>query len=312
MKIESRILGGLYGSLVGDALGVPVEFKPRADRVRDPVMGMRDYGTHGQPKGTWSDDGALLLCSVESLVEKPEFDPQDMGERFVRWWSYGLWTAHGVLFDIGFATRAALKLIEEGCPAELAGGLDEHSNGNGSLMRILPVAVALRGQSRDVLMDRLFRASAITHGHDRSKLACVLHGLVVEQLLRGLTVEDAVHSAQVEFRQWFGGHPEFAHFSHVLDSGLQTFPEDRIGSGGYVMDTLTASLWCLLTTSSFSECVLKAVNLGDDTDTTGCVAGGLAGLLYGLESIPADWISALPRKDDLRGLFDHFLRTIPT
>ncbi|RYD36812.1 MAG: ADP-ribosylglycohydrolase family protein [Verrucomicrobiaceae bacterium] len=308
MTPESRIFGGLYGSLVGDALGVPVEFKPRADRVLDPVTDMRDYGTHGQPKGTWSDDGALLLCSVESLVEKGGFDSQDMGQKYLRWSTYGLWAAHGVLFDIGFATRAALRRIEEGCPAEIAGGTDEHSNGNGSLMRILPMPLASLNENDDVLEDRIFRASAITHAHDRSKLACVMHGLVTRFLMQGQGAGAAVRQAQGIFTQRYAAHPEFPAFRQVLDPLLSRAPEHEIGSDGYVMDTLAASLWCLLTTSDFSECVLKAVNLGDDTDTTGCVAGGLAGVLYGLEAIPSEWISALPRQDDLRGLFDRFLK----
>lgn len=310
MNLESRILGGLYGSLVGDALGVPVEFKSRADRVRDPVTGMRDYGTHGQPKGIWSDDGALLLCSVESLVEKADFDPQDMGERFLRWSTYGLWAAQGTVFDIGFATRAALKLIEEGCPAEIAGGIDEFSNGNGSLMRILPMALASLSKDGKVFADWASRSSAITHGHDRSKMACVLHGFVVRELMKGLDAPTAVRQAQELFRQHYEAHAEFEYFRQALDPELRQIQQSQIGSGGYVMETLTASLWCLLTTSSFSECVLKAVNLGDDTDTTGCVAGGLAGVLYGVEAILPDWIAALPRQDDLRQLFGRFLTQV--
>ncbi|MES2597577.1 MAG: ADP-ribosylglycohydrolase family protein [Verrucomicrobiota bacterium] len=307
MTPKSRILGGLYGSLVGDALGVPVEFKPRAERVLDPVIDMRDYGTHGQPHGTWSDDGALLLCAAESLAEQG-FDTQDMGERFLRWFTHGLWTARGTLFDIGFATRKALRLIEEGCPAEIAGGEDVHSNGNGSLMRILPVPLASLRCDDDIFVDRIFRASAITHAHSRSRLACVLHGLFVRCLMKGDDSQTALKHAQSSFRKIYSGHAEFAHFSNVLGEDLSTREESTIKSSGYVIHTLTASLWCLLTTSSFSECVLKAVNLGDDTDTTGCVAGGLAGLIYGIDFIPADWLAALPRKDELRTLFDSFIQ----
>ena len=130
---KNRILGGLYGSLVGDALGVPVEFASRSAREVDPVTGMREFGTHNQPAGTWSDDGALLLCSVDSQVEKG-FDTQDMGERFVRWQDESLWTARGRVFDIGNATWDALSNIAQGMPAEEAGGTTERSNGNGSLM----------------------------------------------------------------------------------------------------------------------------------------------------------------------------------
>ena len=306
MNLSSHILGGLYGSLVGDALGVPVEFKPRVDRVHDPVTDMREYGTHGQPRGTWSDDGALLLCSVESLVEKG-FDTQDMGERFVNWYAKGLWTARGTLFDIGFATRKALGLIEYGCPAEIAGGQDVNSNGNGSIMRILPVPLASLTSDLDEFCDRIARASAITHGHDRSKLACVLHGLLVRALISGDGPAKALASAASEFRARYGSHAEFPHFSPVLNPDLASQPEHVIQSSGYVLHTLIASIWCLLTTTTFSECVLKAVNLGDDTDTTGCVAGGLAGILYGVDAIPADWVAALPRKEALRELFERFI-----
>ncbi len=306
MNASSRILGGLYGSLIGDALGVPVEFKSRLDRVHDPVTDMRDYGTHGQPKGTWSDDGSLLLCSVESLAEKG-FDTQDMGQRFVRWLDDGHWSAHGCVFDIGSATHRALDQIALGTPAEEAGGGSESSNGNGSLMRILPVPLASLDCDLDTFCDRIARASAITHAHERSKLACVLHGLFVRALMNG---DDPAHdhtNAAAEFRDRYASHAEYAHFSPLLSPDLATQPEHAIQSSGYVLHTLIASIWCLLTTNTFAECVLKAVNLGDDTDTTGCVAGGFAGVFYGVDAIPTDWIAALPRKDDLTKLFQAFL-----
>ncbi len=303
---QQRFLGGLYGSLVGDALGVPVEFKPRADREADPVTGMRDYGTHGQPVGTWSDDGALLLCSVESLIEKG-FDTEDMGARFVRWCSLGHWTAHGTVFDIGIATRKALRLIEQGCPAELAGGQDQYDNGNGSLMRILPVALAFYLKDETLFRSHLERASAITHGHARARMACTFYGLMVRALMHGLDPQAALYQAQACFAGIYEKSDEFSHFATVMQHTLSTLPESQIGSGGYVMETLTAALWCLLTTSSFSECVLKAVNLGDDTDTTGCVAGGLAGVYYGLDAVPEDWQTKLPQQENLHHLFHSFL-----
>ena len=303
---ESRILGGLYGSLVGDALGVPVEFAPRSARRTDPVTDMRAFGTHNQPAGTWSDDGSLLLCSVESLVTKG-FDTEDMGQRFLRWCDTGHWAAHGRVFDIGNATRTALDRISMGTPAEQAGGTRERDNGNGSLMRILPVALCSAKLSEDILGDRLERASAITHGHDRSKLACVFHGLFVRGLMAVQCPAESLKQAQTGFARHDEGHAYLSHFHQVMNANLASVPESEIGSGGYVVDTLTASIWCLLTTNSFSECVLKAVNLGDDTDTTGCIAGGLAGVFYGVEAIPADWMAALPRQEDLRSLFEAFV-----
>ncbi|HRJ10515.1 MAG TPA: ADP-ribosylglycohydrolase family protein [Prosthecobacter sp.] len=303
---QQRILGGLFGSLVGDALGVPVEFQPRARRKGDPVTSMRGFGTHNQPAGTWSDDGSLLLCAAESLAEHG-FDTQDMGRRFARWLDEGRWTAHGLVFDIGNATRQALDRIALGTPAEEAGGRSESSNGNGSLMRILPVPLASLDCGLDNFCERVARASAITHAHERAQLACVLHGLLARALMRGEIPAAAHASAAAEFKARFASRTEFPHFSTLLDPGLASQRGDAIQSSGYVLHTLAASIWCLLTTGTFSECVLKAVNLGDDTDTTGCVAGGLAGVFYGIESIPADWIGALPRQEALRGLFERFV-----
>lgn len=311
MKIEvkNRILGGLYGSLVGDALGVPVEFAPRQFRKKDPVLGMREFGTHNQPAGTWSDDGSLLLCSVESLATT-EFDSQDMGERYVRWQDESLWTARGRVFDIGNATWDALSRIAFGTPAEQAGGTNERDNGNGSLMRILPVPMASLDLEEPTFCDRIERASAITHGHDRSKMACVLHGLMVKHLLEDREPMGAFARARSAFAKRYAAHPEMEIFQRLLNDEFDLLPASEIRSGGYVIDTLTASIWCLLTEDNFSDCVLKAVNLGHDTDTTACVTGGLAGLYWGLEAIPLEWRETLPRQDDLRELFALFLKRI--
>lgn len=302
---HQRILGGLYGSLVGDALGVPVEFASREKRKLDPVIGMRSHGTHGQPAGTWSDDGSLLLCSAESLIEKG-FDLQDMGERFLQWFELGHWAAHGLVFDIGNATRQALLRIRHGIPASEAGGREPYDNGNGSLMRILPVVLANLHQDESTFITRIAQASAITHGHLRSQMACAFHGLVVRELMQEASPLEALHKAQQIFQRLYADNEELGTFREVLRADLVSQPELHIQSGGYVMETLTASLWCLLTTDNFSDCVIKAVNLGDDTDTTGCVAGGLAGVFYGFDAIPAEWRLALPRQQELRDLFSKF------
>jgi len=302
-----RILGGLWGSLTGDALGVPVEFKDRAIIQDDPVKDMREYGTHHQSRGTWSDDSSMLLCTTDSLVNHG-FSLKDMGERFVRWMNDGLWTAHGDVFDMGGTTSAALMRIAEGMPADQAGGRHEDSNGNGSLMRILPAVLRFAGEPLGSFSDRLEKVSAITHGHARSRMACVFYGLMVRQLLLGWQPQAALDSARVEFTGWYERSPEFATFHHILEDDLVSVPEGEIVSTGYVLHTLHASLWCLLTTDNYRDCVLKAVNLGGDTDTTGCVAGGLAGVIYGFKSIPADWISHLARKGDVDCLFREFAK----
>lgn len=305
VSLLDRFSGGLWGSLAGDALGVPVEFQNRAARLADPVTGMRGYGTHQQPPGTWSDDSSLLLCSAESLLEA-RFDTTDMARRFVRWERDGLWTANGDVFDIGIATSQALRAVRRGVAPEEAGGKDLYSNGNGSLMRILPVVLAFHQADPDVFRDRIHRASAITHGHARSQMACVFFGLMVRALLQNLTPAQAHGQACSGFRELYADSPELPVFHNILVPDPAAIPESEIRSGGYVMETLEAAVWCLLTTGNFRDCVLRAVNLGWDTDTTGCVAGGLAGVCYGWQDIPADWLQALPLGWALENLFRCF------
>lgn len=301
---NDRLLGGLWGALVGDALGVPVEFRNRESVQSDPVTTMRGYGTHQQPAGTWSDDGSLLLCAVDSLL-RHEFDTEDMGKRFLSWFEHGTWSANGDVFDVGLTTTDAMLRIRSGVPAEEAGGREEHSNGNGSLMRILPIALRFASHPVPTLIARVGRASAITHGHERSKLACSFYSLLVRDLLNASRPHAASANAPKVFNDTFAASPELRHFREITED-ISAEPEASILSTGYAIHTLTASLWCLLTTDNFRDCVLKAVNLGGDTDTTGCVAGGLAGIAYGITEVPKDWIQQLPRQQELADLFKRF------
>lgn len=302
---KERILGGLWGALIGDALGVPVEFKSREVVQADPVTDMRAFGTHNQPRGTWSDDGAMNLCTIDSLVNQ-DFNLADMGERFVRWMNDGLWTANGDVFDIGGTTSGALKRIEHGTPADQAGGKSEESNGNGSLMRILPVTLRFARESNQTFAQRIESVSAITHGHARSRMACVFYGMFARQLMVGRDLQSALNSTRAEFSDFYVQEPELSRFNHILKDDFVSLPEDEIVSTGYVLHTLHASLWCLFNAQSFRECVLKAVNLGGDTDTTGCVTGGLAGIFHGVNEISTEWKDALARRGDLDCLFREF------
>ena len=181
------------------------------------------------------------------------------------------------------------------------------SNGNGSLMRILPAILRFAGEPIESFSSRLETVSAITHGHARSQMACVFYGMMVRQLLLGQPPQAALDAARSQFLALYKRSAELSHFSHILEDDLVSLPEDEIVSTGYVLHTLHASLWCLLTTRNYRECVLKAVNLGGDTDTTGCVAGGLAGVAYGMNCIPAEWIRQLARKGEVDCLFHDFV-----
>ncbi len=302
-----RIFGGLWGAVVGDALGLPVEFESRSARKADPVTDMRGYGTFHQPKGTWSDDSSLLLCTAESLLAG--FDLRDMGSRFVRWYREGYRTPWGQAFDVGNTTQRAVRRLERGVDPETAGDSEEAHNGNGSLMRILPVALRFAHLSPDELIGCAHRVSALTHRHAWSRMACGFFCLTVRALLSGAPPKEAYAASVREGLRTYAKPPYFSDlqpFLTYVSGKIDELTEDRIGSGGFVVETLEASLWCLLTTSSFAEAVLKAVNLGEDTDTTGCVTGALAGVCYGLDAIPGEWVEVIPRREEIGELFTRF------
>lgn len=294
----------LLSIATADALGVPVEFKPRAYLKEHPVTNMQEFGTYNQPKGTWSDDTSLTLCLAESIIEG--LDLQKLANKFVAWKNDNYWTPHGWVFDIGIGTRIAIERLEKGEKPELAGGFDEMDNGNGSLMRILPLIHFTKDLSIEHRFEWAKKVSSLTHAHIRSVLACFYYLEFAKKIIEGKDKWQAYANLQIEFLNYIESikiNPlEIQKFSRLLFDDISKENEDNIESSGYVIHTLEASIWCLLTTNSYSEAVLKAVNLGKDTDTTGAVTGGLAGLIYGVDSIPKEWLKTLARKEDIINL----------
>jgi len=294
----------LLGVAVGDALGVPVEFKPRSYFKENPVSTMQEYGTHHQVKGTWSDDTSLTLCLAESIIEG--LDLNRLSDKFIAWKNDNYWTAHGWVFDIGIGTRVAIERLENGEMPELAGGFDEMDNGNGSLMRILPLIIHIKDLEIDDRYLWTKRVSSLTHAHVRSIMACFYYLEFAKKIIDGDDKFQAYEQLQTEVAFYFESlkiNPfEVQKFGRLLFDDISKLREEDIKSSGYVMDTLEAAIWCILTTNSYKEAILKAVNLGNDTDTTGAVTGGLAGLIYGIENIPLDWINVLARREDILAL----------
>ena len=305
--VKNKILGGLWGAVAGDALGVPVEFQSRERLRQNPVQDMRGHGTYDQPAGTWSDDSSLMLCTVESLLDG--LDTKYLGSLFVRWLQEAHWTPWNEVFDVGGTTHRAINRLSQGLEPEQAGLTDENSNGNGSLMRILPVALCYFGQTAGVLLDYAHRVSSLTHRHVRCQMACGFYCTMVTALLGGLAPKEAYLQAIRMTGAFYGQPPysgELADFTRIFSGELTSLPESEIRSIGYVIDTLEASIWCLCNTNSYEEAVLRAVNLGEDTDTTATVAGGLAGVVYGPDAIPSKWLAQLARRIDLEALFYQF------
>ena len=302
--LRDRLMGGLIGTLVGDALGVPVEFTGRSARDHDPVTGMRGFGTWNQPAGTWSDDSALTLVTAEVLATRG-WDPPRVLDGFVAWLDEGRWAAHGVAFDVGNATRNAIMLYRSGGDWRTCGQAHENDNGNGSLMRLMPMSCWLFGAPLEEQVRLAGEASALTHAHLRSRLCCAWHAVWCDAVLSGRDVRSAARTASDRLRRHVP-QAEDGPLRRLLDGSALDLPREQVVSGGYVVSTLEASSWCLARHADFPGAVLAAVNLGGDADTTGAVAGGMAGLRGGLAAIPVDWIAALARSQEVLALAGAF------
>ncbi|GAB1856234.1 ADP-ribosylglycohydrolase family protein [Flavobacteriaceae bacterium MHTCC 0001] len=313
--MKTKVHAALFGLAVGDALGVPVEFLSRDSLRQLPVTNMMEYGTHHQPKGTWSDDSSLAFCLTDSLLNG--YDLKDVATKFTQWMLSDIWTPHGKVFDIGIQTRSSIGNLERILSESDYEALkylkyepDEFINGNGSLMRILPLLFYVKNKAIEKQFDIIWEVSALTHGHIRSAVSCLIYLRFAENIMNGLTLEKAYAETKENIKQFFLNREiseyEVNKFSRLLNDNFSLLNENEISSSGYVLDTLEASFWCLLNSGSYEETVLKAINLGGDTDTTGAVAGGLAGLVYGYHNIPIEWINMLARKDDITKLCDNF------
>lgn len=302
--------GMLLGLAVGDALGVPVEFESRNTLKADPVLGMRSLGSWGQPAGTWSDDTSLTVAAMESITRLGRIDYQDIMENFLRWYEYSNFTATGERFDIGNTTRSAIvRFSRRLLPPTKCGATEENSNGNGSLMRILPATTylfATRGHIAAAELEIIHDFSALTHGHIISRIACGIYSLIAAQLFSGKNIYDAFRLGMSDAEKFYGNAPNFKTFARLCSDDFVALPEEEISAAGYVVSTLEAALWCLLNTDNYKSLTLKAVNLGEDTDTVGAVAGGLAGIVYGVEAIPVEWLETLKRRDYLEQVAENF------
>lgn len=285
--LRQRLQGGMIGLLVGDALGVPYEFlgphrMPPIEQIdMVPPAGFRSLRPRILP-GTWSDDGAQALCLLESLLEVGMLDTCDFAERLVRWYDNGHMAVDGVVFDVGITTEAALTRLKQGVPSQQAGLTGERDNGNGSLMRVLPLALWHKGTDSDLFRDACTQ-SLVTHGHLRSQIACALYCIWARFELFG--VHDPWERAKASARLLCAGEDQ----RRELDSVLEGKPTGL----GYVADSLISAYACCKH-ASYEAVVKSAVALGNDTDTTACLAGGVAGIRHGLHGIPAVWRSKLP------------------
>ena len=306
---ENIWLNGIMGVVVGDALGMPVQFLARDDVKDSPVTKMEGYGTYNMPEGTWSDDSSMTLATLHSLIEKRKVDCEDIMNRFVAWDYKGEYTPYGTAFDQGRTCTAAIYNYVNNKDVNTSGLNDEHSNGNGSLMRIMPICIWAYEELQkenitdDEAIDMIHRVSALTHGHLRSKMGCGFYYFMVKAILNmnGTLLEilqKGIDDAVTFYHKDIANLVQMTYYGRLFRlSEFKSLHENEINSSGYIVDSLEAAVWCLINTKSFKEAGLKAVNLGGDTDTIGAITCGLAGLYYGFMSIPREWIEIIKRKD---------------
>ena len=298
-----KIKAVVVGHAVADALGVPVEFACREELEAVPTTEMEGYGTYPMPAGTWSDDTSMALCTMSALIENG-LDYDLMMQNFVKWYENGEFTPTGVTFDIGNTCAYAIHNYHKNQkPYTMCGMNGDRDNGNGSLMRIHPIALYLAEKDMEVeeKIQIVHTVSALTHAHDRSKIACGIYSFILWELLKNPTMY-AVKEGLDKAYAFYQGQAELSAYSRLFEVGFMGLPKSEIKSTGYVVHTLEAVVWCLLTTNSFEEAVVKAVNLGEDTDTVGAITGSLAGVLYGYEAIPERWKKVLLKLDYIEEL----------
>lgn len=311
MLQRERIAGGLYGLLVGDALGVPYEFYeanelPVYEKIEmtPPAGFQKTYPRIAA--GTWSDDGAQALCLMDSLLKNGKFSLKAYSDALLAWYEEGFWAVGGVVFDVGIQTADALNAYKRGIPATDCGLMNPEGKGNGALMRVLPLALwhfvqedtDLEKRSRELVRDAHSQCQ-ITHGHLCNQVCCALYCLAAQGLLEGKEAREAIQEGVCALRSIYREQPEY---ERELEWSVRPdIPWEGRGTG-YVVDCLRSAFMILEQASDYEDAIKRAVLLGNDTDTTACVTGGLAGIRYGLRKIPERWLNALKEREKVEDL----------
>ncbi|AIK40050.1 ADP-ribosylglycohydrolase family protein [Bacillus pseudomycoides] len=308
LNIKKRVLPTLYGGILGDLMGVPVEFKQRGSFHIQDIVG---YGTYNQPPGTWSDDTSLTLCLIENIME--EGTTESLLEKFVQYQDEGYYTPFGKMFDIGNATAEAIRRFKEGTSPDKCGGDSEYDNGNGAIMRISPLVFLLHNEFDFVKKTEVIKKyTEITHAHPRSIVGSIIYIELLLRLYHNNSLEKSIKEILELFNENFNVNhlyrKELKRYMRIFSKDFFNIPEKEILSGGYVVQTLEAAIWCLGNSATFKEAVLKAVNLGEDTDTVAAITGALAGMYYKMDNIPEEWLKKIARKKDIDELIGEFYK----
>ena len=308
---NNQYLGAIIGHAVGDAMGFPTEFSKREELLQNPVIEMIDSPDVGQPAGSWSDDTAMVIATIDSFIQKKYFDYKDIMDKWVKWISKSEYTPTGMAFDIGRTCLKAIKKYCKGTAPLQCGSTSMNENGNGSLMRILPVALYAYSKKLDDISIRKLtnEVSSLTHAHEVSRLGCYIYVQFIISLLKGKTKEEAYkHIQNLDYRSFT--MDSINQYTRILDEQIEVQILNNIKSSGYIVDTLECAMWIFMNAQHYKEAIIASTNIGGDTDTIGAIVGSMAGIYYGFESIPSNWLDKLQRKDYLMELADRFEKSV--
>ena len=293
----------LLGTAIGDALGLPVQFLDREVVAKNPITTMEGLDQFNVPAGTWSDNTSLSFCLAESLCNG--YDLNDIINKFTKWMYEDYWTPANETFDINYINYFAIVNLRNNGSPHVAGIDNKRGNRDGSLMRILPLVPYILNMEEEKKFRIIKEISSLTYRRPRSILACIALCEFAIQYINFQSIEKAYQAMQQTILQLLKKEmfiEEDIPFKRLVGLSCEEFKAIElkdIHSTEYVIDTLEASLWCIFNTTNYKDAVLKAVNLGDDANTVGAITGGLAGIIYGYDTIPSEWLEVLARKDDI-------------
>jgi ADP-ribosyl-[dinitrogen reductase] hydrolase len=295
--LRDRQRGALVGLAVGDALGAAVEFRPPGSF--EPVTGYRAGGPHGLAAGEWTDDTSMALALADSINETG-WDLDDQARRYLQWRDDGRYSVTGRCFDIGITTNSSLRRFQRTGNARTSGEASPRAAGNGSIMRLAPVSIrfaTLYPDRLDQLVQRMVESSLPTHASPECLSACAYFGTLLAALIAGADRAEVLAPDGPLLARLRALDPLAGRVDAVAAGSFRMKSPPQIAGTGYVVQSLEAALWAFHDAADFREAALRAVNLGDDADTTGAVCGQLAGACWGESGIPAEWREGLARQD---------------
>ena len=303
-----KVIDGLLGFAIGDAMGVPIEYSIREKCLKNPVMEMLGNGSHNVPAGSWSDDTSMVVATMASYIDKETIDYNNIMDKLYEWLANNKYTADDKRFDIGRITLKGIYNYSRKNKDPLECGEDNvNSNDNESLKRMLPVAYYgyYNKLSGDDLYNLVKDMSSLTNAHEISVLGCYIYVLYVIKLLNGEDKITAYNDLQKEDYSMFS-EESLELYNRILKNNLKDLKVHDIKSGSFIVDTLEASIWVTLNSKNYPESIIGAINLGEDTDTVGAITGSMTGIIYGYDEIPTKWLDKLLKKDYLIEIANNF------